>query len=39
MAGLEGDVAGESVFHVEATARFFLAVRQAIESGERVVLA
>lgn len=29
---------GESVAYVEATARFFLAIRQAIDSGEQVVL-
>ena len=29
---------GEAISYVEATARFFLAIRQAIDSGEKVVL-
>lgn len=38
MAGSMGEEGGESVAYVEATARLFLAVRQAIESGEKVVV-
>ena len=38
MAGSEGEGAGEAVSYVEATALFFLAIRQAIDSGEKVVL-
>jgi predicted dehydrogenase len=35
---LGGTVPGETLAYVGTTARFFLAVRQAVESGERVVL-
>lgn len=38
MAGSVGKNGGEPVCYVEATARFFLAVRQAIDSGEKVVV-
>lgn len=38
MASCAGENGGETVAYIEATARFFLAVRQAIDSGEKVVL-
>jgi predicted dehydrogenase len=38
MAGSVDEKGGEVVSYVEATARFFLAIRQAIDSGEKVVL-
>lgn len=38
MTGSIGNEGGEAVSYVEATARFFLAIRQAIDSGEKVVL-
>jgi predicted dehydrogenase len=39
MAASEDDEAGEAVSYVDATARFFLAIRKATDSGEKVVLA
>lgn len=38
MSGSEDAEGGEAVSYVDATARFFLAIRQAIDSDEKVVL-
>jgi predicted dehydrogenase len=38
LAGSMNEDGGEAISYVEATARFFLAIRQAIDSGEKVVL-
>ncbi|MBI3776679.1 MAG: Gfo/Idh/MocA family oxidoreductase [Gammaproteobacteria bacterium] len=38
MVGSEDEGGGEAISYVEATARFFLAIRQAVDSGEKVVL-
>ena len=37
-ATTEANVPGEDIAYVAATAKFFLAIRQAIDSGEKVVL-
>ena len=39
MAASENEEGGEAASYVDATARFFLAIRQATDSGEKVVLA